>query len=148
LSKQTDLNIKNKKAFHEYIILDRYEAGIALKGPEIKSVRQHNVNFRDSHVRIQGNDVFLINLHIARYKNSGYSQIDPSRNRRLLLNKREIRKLSIRVIERGLTIVPLRLYFKNGLLKVEIGLAKGKKIHDKRETIKKKELVREWQRKQ
>ena len=147
MNRQSDINIKNKKAFHEYHILDRYEAGIALKGPEIKSVRQHNVNFRDSHVRIEGTDVFLINLHIARYKNSGYSDVDPSRKRRLLLNKREIRKLSSRVIERGLTIVPLRLYFKNGLLKVEIGLAKGKKLHDKRETIKKKELVREWQRK-
>jgi SsrA-binding protein len=137
--------LKNKKAYHDFFILETYEAGIELTGTEIKSVRERNVNFKDSYVKIINGEAFLFNLHIAKYKNSKYFNHDPLRKRRLLLHKKEIRKLYSKVQERGYTIVPLKLYFKRGFLKVEIGLAKGKHLYDKREDIKKKEM-RKWEK--
>ncbi|MGM0607689.1 MAG: SsrA-binding protein SmpB [Candidatus Muiribacteriota bacterium] len=139
--------IKNKKAFHDFNILDKFEAGIVLEGTEVKSARNHGINFKDSYVRIDYKEAWLYNLHISKYKMGGYANHDPVRPRKLLLHRKEIKKLYSKVSERGLTIVPIRLYFKTGLLKVEIALAKGKKTVDKRETIKKKDIQREWQRK-
>jgi SsrA-binding protein len=147
MSKNSNEVLRNKKAYHEYNILDKFEAGIVLTGTEIKSVRNHGVNFNDSFVRIMNGEAFIFNLHIAKYKMSSFATHDPVRERKLLLHKKEIRKLYTKVQEKGLTIVPLRLYFKNGMLKVEIGLAKGKHLFDKREDIKKKDIDREWQRK-
>ncbi|MFA5480174.1 MAG: SsrA-binding protein SmpB [Candidatus Muiribacteriota bacterium] len=139
--------VKNRKAYHEYIILDKLEAGIALAGTEIKSARNHGINIKDSFVRMNGREAILMNMHIAKYKMGGFFNHDPVRPRKLLLHKQEIRKLYGKVTEKGLTIVPLRLYFKSGLLKVEIALVKGKNVHDKRDAIKKKDMDREWDRK-
>ena len=133
----------NRKAFHDYHILETFEAGIALLGTEVKSIREGNVNLRDSFARVEGGEVWIFNVHINPYSHRGYADHAPTRKRKLLLRRAEIRKLIGRTVERGMTLVPTRMYFRNGYVKVAIGLAKGKKAHDKRETIKRREADRE-----
>jgi SsrA-binding protein len=134
---------ENRKAFHDYHILETFEAGIALVGTEVKSIREGGANLRDSFARIEGGEIWLYNVHISAYSHRGYSDHDPTRRRKLLLRRQEIRKLIGKTVERGMTLVPTRMYFKNGYVKVAVGLAKGKKAHDKRETIKRRETDRE-----
>jgi SsrA-binding protein len=133
----------NRKAFHDYHILETFEAGIALLGTEVKGIREGRANLRDSYARVDGGEVWLFNVHINPYTHRGYVDHDPKRKRRLLLHKYEIRKLIGKTVEKGLTLVPTRMYFKNGKVKVAIALAKGKQAHDKRETIRRRELDRE-----
>ena len=134
---------ENRKAFHDYHILETFEAGIALLGTEVKGIREGQANLRDSFARVEGGEVWLYNVHINPYSHRGYVDHDPKRRRRLLLHKYEIRKLIGKTVEKGLTLVPLRLYFKRGRVKVALALAKGKQAHDKRETIRRRELDRE-----
>jgi SsrA-binding protein len=134
---------ENRKAFHDYHILETYEAGIALLGTEVKSVREGRVNLRDSFARVDKGEVWLYNVNISSYSHRGYADHAPLRQRKLLMHRDEIRKLIGRTVEKGMTLVPLRLYFKNGRVKVAVGLAKGKKDYDKRETIKRREVERE-----
>jgi len=134
---------ENRKAFHDYHILDTVEAGLALLGTEVKSIREGNVNLRDSFARVEGGEIWLYNVHINPYSHRGYSDHEPTRRRKLLLRKAEIRKLIGKHAEKGLTLVPTRMYFKNGYVKVALALARGKKAHDKRETIKRREADRE-----
>ena len=129
---------QNKKAFHDYFILDTYEAGIELKGTEIKSVRKGSVNLKDSFIRIKDNEAFIENMHIAPYEQGNRFNHEPLRTRKLLLHKKEIKKLQKEVKENGLTIVPTKLYFNTSKLKVEVCLARGKKLYDKRQDIKAK----------
>lgn len=136
----------NKKAYHDYEILEKYEAGIVLKGTEVKSAKNGRINLRDSFIRINNGEAFLLNCHISPYEQGNIMNHDPTRTRKLLLHKREIERLAGKVQEKGLTLVPLRVYLKNNLVKVEVALAKGKKLHDKREAIKKKDLDREISR--
>ena len=133
----------NRKAHHDYHLLDTFEAGIALLGTEVKSIREGGANLRDSFARIEAGEVWIYNVHISAYRNRGYSDHDPTRRRKLLLHRQEIKKLIGKTTERGMTIVPVRIYLKNGRVKVAISLAKGKKAHDKRETIKRRETDRE-----
>ena len=134
---------ENRKAFHDYHILDTFEAGLVLMGTEVKSIREGRVNLRDSYARTEGGEVFVYNVHIQPYSHRGYADHDPLRKRKLLLHQHEILKLIGKVMEKGMTLVPLRMYFKNGRVKVALGLAKGKQAHDKRETIKRREVDRE-----
>jgi SsrA-binding protein len=134
---------ENRKAFHDYHILETYEAGIALLGTEVKSIREGRVNLRDSFARLERGEVWLHNVNISAYSHRGYADHEPLRQRKLLLRREEIRKLIGRTVEKGMTLVPLRLYFKKGRVKVAVGLAKGKKDYDKRETIKRRETDRE-----
>ena len=133
----------NRKAYFDYHILETFEAGIALLGTEVKGIREGHANLRDSFARLENGEVWLFNVHINPYSHRGYVDHDPKRKRRLLLHKHEIRKLIGKTVEKGLTLVPTRLYFKNGKVKVAIALAKGKQAHDKRETLKKRETDRE-----
>jgi SsrA-binding protein len=133
----------NRKAFHDYHLLESFEAGIALLGTEVKGIREGRANLRDSFARVEGGEVWLYNVHISPYTHRGYVDHDPRRRRKLLLHKQEIRKLIGRTVERGLTLVPTRMYFKSGRVKVTLALAKGKQAHDKRETIKRREIDRE-----
>ncbi len=133
----------NRKARHEYHLYDTYEAGVVLLGTEVKAIREGRVNLRDSYGRVEDGEIFLHNLHISPYSHRGYAEHEPLRRRKLLLNKREIRKLVGKTLERGFTLVPVRIYFKRGRVKVAISLAKGKKTHDKRETIRRREIDRE-----
>ena len=126
---------KNRKAGFEYFILETLEAGIALKGSEIKSVRAGQVSLQESYVQIDGNQAWLINSHIASYKEASYQDHDPKRARKLLLHKKEIRKLWSEVRQKGVTIIPVKMYLKGGRAKIEIAIAKGKKLYDKREDI-------------
>ena len=134
---------ENRKAFHDYHILETFEAGLVLMGTEVKSIREGRVNLRDSYARTEGGEVFVYNIHIQPYSHRGYADHDPLRKRKLLLHQHEILKLTGKVIEKGMTLVPVRMYFKNGRVKVALGLAKGKQAHDKRETIKRREADRE-----
>jgi SsrA-binding protein len=134
---------ENRKAFHDYHILETFEAGMALLGTEVKSIREGNVNLRDSFARIEGSEIWIYNVHINPYSHRGYADHEPTRKRKLLLRKVEIRKLIGKTVEKGMTLVPTRMYFQNGYVKVAISLAKGKKAHDKRETIKRRETDRE-----
>jgi SsrA-binding protein len=134
---------ENRKASHDYFFLDVFEAGVALLGTEVKAIREGRVNLRDSYGRIENGEVFLHNVHISPYSHKGYAEHDPLRARKLLLHKTEIRKLIGRVVEKGLTLVPVRMYLKNGRVKIALALAKGKQAHDKRETIKRREIDRE-----
>lgn len=136
----------NRKAFHNYHIGESLEAGIALTGSEIKSIRAGRVSLGDAYVKPEGGELWLLNAHIARYEASSYMSHEPMRPRRLLVHRKEIRNLASRVAERGLTLVPLRIYLKDGLAKVEIALAKGKKLYDKRESISRREAEREMGR--
>lgn len=133
----------NRKAFHDYHVLEQYEAGLALLGTEVKSIREGSVGLRDSYARIDNGEVWLLNLHIGPYSHTGYSSHEERRQRKLLLNRDEIRKLTGKVAERGLTLVPLQMYFKKGRVKVALALVKGKQAHDKRETIRRREVDRE-----
>ena len=133
----------NKKAFHDYFILDTYEAGIELKGTEIKSVRKGSANLKDAFIRIKDNEAFIENMHIAPYEQGNRFNHDPLRTRKLLLHKKEIRKLQKEVKEIGLTIIPTKLYFNTSKAKLEIALAKGKKLYDKRQDIKAKDAKRD-----
>ncbi len=128
----------NRKAWHEYTILQTYEAGIVLQGTEVKSLRSGKANLVDSYANVKDGEVWLIGAHISIYEQGNINNHEPTRTRKLLLNKSEIRKLIGKVKEKGLTLIPLRLFFKNGKVKVELALAKGKKVYDKREAIAKK----------
>lgn len=136
----------NRRARFEYEVLDRFEAGIVLVGPEVKSLRAGRANLSDAYATLRRGEVFLINAHISPYEQAGRENVDPRRERKLLMHKGEIRRLVGRVAERGLTLVPLSLYFKNGRAKVELALARGKKQIDKRQTIRRREEEREIQR--
>ena len=133
----------NKRAFHEYFIEEKFEAGMVLTGTEVKSLRLGKANMSDSFAMVKSGEAFLHNLHISPYAFGNRENHDPERMRKLLLHKKEIVKLFGRVREQGYSLVPLRLYFKNGLVKVEMGLAKGKKIYDKREDMKQKDMRRD-----
>jgi SsrA-binding protein len=134
---------ENRKALHDFHILETFEAGVVLQGTEVKAIREGRVNLRDSFARVEDGEVFVYNVHISPYSHRGYADHEPTRKRKLLLHRQEIRKLIGKTVERGLTLVPLRLYFKGGKVKVAISLAKGKQAHDKRETIKKRDADRE-----
>ena len=136
----------NRKANHEYQILQTFEAGIALVGTEVKSLRQGKANLIDGYAKIENGEVWLVSIHISEYTQGNINNHDPRRDRKLLLNKSEIRKLIGKTKEKGLTLIPLRLYFKNGKVKVELALAKGKKVYDKRRDIAKKDFQREQER--
>ncbi len=136
----------NKKAYHDYFVEDTYEAGIALVGCEVKSIRQGAVNLRDSFVIIKNGEVFMLGAHISPYKMGSYNNVDPRRMRKLLLNRSEINKLRGKVEQKGYTLIPLKVYFKDALVKIELGLCRGKELHDKREAIKEKENKRNLQR--
>jgi len=134
---------ENRKAFHDYHLLETFEAGIALMGTEVKAIREGRVNLRDSYARVEDGEVFLYNVNISPYSHRGYADHEPLRRRKLLLHKSEIRKLIGKTVERGMTLVPLRVYFKDGRVKVAVSLARGKQEYDKRETVKKREADRE-----
>ncbi len=136
----------NRKARHEYEILDTFEAGMSLLGPEVKSLRAGQANLNDAYVIVRGGEVLLINSHISPYKEAGRENPEERRPRKLLLHRYEIDRLTGKIQERGFTVVPLALYFKNGRVKAEIALVRGKKLYDKRETIKKRDQEREMQR--
>jgi len=137
---------QNKKAYHDYFIEDTYEAGIVLQGTEIKSIRSGRLNLKDSYARVEKGEVFLHNMHISPYEQGNRYNHDPLRTRKLLLHKKEIAKLVGITKEQGYSLVPLKIYFKNGYAKVLIGLAKGKKNYDKREDLKQKEAKRDIER--
>jgi len=136
----------NKKAFHDYFVLEKYEAGIELYGTEVKSVRLGAVNLKDSYCTVKNGELFAHNLHISPYEKGNIFNKDPMRPKRLLMHKREIMKLYGQLKQEGLALVPLSVYFKGPLVKVELGLCKGKKLYDKRESIARKEVEREMDR--
>lgn len=133
----------NKKAHHDYFVLQKYEAGIALTGTEVKSLRDGKANLKDSYVIVKGGEAWLLGTHISPYTHGNLMNHDPERTRKLLLHRLEIGKMEEEIVEKGLTIVPLRLYFKAGKVKIEIAIVRGKKLYDKRETEKRKEADRE-----
>ncbi|EFG54933.1 SsrA-binding protein SmpB [Lactobacillus amylolyticus] len=145
--KNENLLAQNRKARHDYFIKETLEAGIALTGTEIKSVRARRITLKDGYIQIINGSAFLENVHISEYKQGNRYNHDPLRSRRLLLHKNEIRRLAKAAEERGITIIPLKVYLKHGFAKVLIGLAQGKKQYDKRETIKKRDQEREIRRK-
>jgi SsrA-binding protein len=134
---------ENRKAYHDYHLLETFEAGVVLLGTEVKAIREGRVNLRDSFARINDGEVYLFNVNISPYSHRGYADHEPLRQRKLLLHRDEIRKLIGKTVEKGMTLVPTRLYFKDGRVKVAVSIAKGKKDYDKRETIKKRETDRE-----
>ena len=136
----------NKKAYHDYFILENFETGIALHGTEVKSLRMGKCSIKESFIRIENGEVFIYGMHISPYEKGNIFNKDPLRVRKLLLHKKEINKLFGQMKEKGNTVVPLKVYFKDSLVKVEIGLAKGKKLYDKREDIARKDQKREAQR--
>ena len=141
---QAQKNIaENRKAFHDYHIVETFEAGMALVGTEVKSIREGSANLRDSFARIEDGEIWVYNIHINPYSHRGYADHEPTRRRKLLLHRQEIRKLIGKTVEKGMTLVPTRMYFRNGHVKLAIALAKGKQAHDKRETIKRREADRE-----
>lgn len=141
------MEIKNRSAYFEYFIDDKYVAGIVLTGTEVKSLRQGKANFNDSYCLFQKGELYIRSFHISEYSHGTINNHDPVRERKLLLNKRELKKMEAKIKEKGYTIVPLRLFFnEKNLVKLEIGLAKGKKLHDKRETIKQRDTDREIKR--
>jgi SsrA-binding protein len=136
----------NRQARHNYFIDETYEAGLVLVGSEVKSLREGKANLKDSYARIQKGEAFLINAHVSPYPGANRFNHEPTRTRKLLLHQREIERLTGKTKERGFTLIPLRLYFKNGRAKVELGLARGKKLYDKRETLRRKVAQREVER--
>jgi SsrA-binding protein len=138
--------IDNRRARHEYHILDSLEAGLALTGTEVKSIRQGGVSLNEAYARFRDGEAWLLGMHVPPYKQGSFSNVDPNRPRKLLLHKEQISDLQSRVKEKGLTIVPLRMYFTRGKVKVQLGLARGKKMWDKREDIAKRDVEREIQR--
>lgn len=133
----------NRKAFHDYHVLDRQEAGLMLTGTEVKSLREGRANLSDSYVIVKDGEAFLLNAHISPYTHGNRENHDPLRTRKLLLHRREIDKIASAVRDKGLSVVPLRLYFRRGVVKVEIAVVRGKKLHDKRETARTREADRE-----
>ena len=141
------MEIKNRSAFHEYFIDNTYVAGIVLTGTEVKSLRAGKASFNDSYCIIHKGEIWVKSLHIAEYSHGTVNNHDPVRDRKLLLQKREINKIESKLKEKGYTLIPLRIFFTDkNLIKIEIGLARGKKLHDKRETIKKRDVEREMKR--
>jgi SsrA-binding protein len=141
------VEIKNRSAYHEYFIDAKYEAGMVLLGTEVKSMRNGEVSFNDSFCIIHKGELWLKSLHIAEYLQGNINNHDPLRDRKLLLQRRELKKIESKLKEKGYTLIPLRIYFnEKGLAKIEIGLAKGKKLHDKRESIRQKDVEREMKR--
>ena len=139
--------IKNRSAYHEYFIDTKYEAGMVLLGTEVKSIRAGKVSFNDSYCLIHKGEIWIKSLHIAEYSHGNVNNHDPVRDRKLLLQKREISKIESKLKEKGYTLVPLRMFInEKNLVKIEIGLARGKKLHDKRESIKQKDVEREMKR--
>ena len=136
----------NKKAYHDYFVEDTYEAGIVLVGSEVNSIRQGALNLRDSFVIIKNGEAFVIGMHVSPYKMGSYFNVDARRTRKLLLNRAEINKLRGKVEQKGFTLIPLKVYFKESLVKIELGLCRGKELHDKRASIKEKENNRNLQR--
>ena len=134
---------ENRKAYHDFHLMESFEAGLVLLGTEVKAIREGRVNLRDSFARVEDGEVFLYNVNISPYSHRGYAAHEPLRRRKLLLHRVEIRKLIGKTVAKGMTLVPTRLYFKNGRVKVAVSLAKGKKDYDKRETIKRREADRE-----
>ena len=132
----------NRKARHEYAVLDTFEAGIVLTGTEVKSLRQGNANLADGYALLKNGEVWLFGMHISPYSHGSYSNVDPLRNRKLLLHKKEIRKIASRLREKGLTLIPLKLYFVHGLAKLLLGVCRGKREYDKRQDIAKREAER------
>ncbi|MCI5500301.1 MAG: SsrA-binding protein SmpB [Lachnospiraceae bacterium] len=148
MAKETKkLIANNKKAFHEYFIEDKYEAGVALAGTEVKSIRMGKCSIKESFIRIEKGEVYAYGMHISPYEKGNIFNKDPLRPKKLLLHKDEIRKIEGKIAQKGYTLVPLNVYFKGSLVKVEIGLAKGKKLYDKRQDIAKKDQRREAERK-
>jgi len=137
---------KNRKAFHDYEIFEKFEAGMELLGSEVKSLREGKINLRDTYALIRDNEVFLVGMHIGQYSHTGYLGHEPYRDRRLLLHKQEIKKLIRKVNVKGMTIIPLRIYFKNGWAKAEIGLAKSKKTYQKKRVIAERDRARDLDR--
>jgi SsrA-binding protein len=141
------MEIKNRSAYHEYFIDAKYAAGMVLLGTEVKSIRNGKVSFNDGYCLLHKGEIWLKSLHIAEYSHGNLNNHDPVRDRKLLLQKKEIRKIEGKLKEKGYTLIPLRMYFnEKNMVKIEIGLAKGKKLHDKRETIKQKDVEREMKR--
>lgn len=136
----------NKRARYDFTILESFEVGIELKGTEVKSLRNHKTNLSDSFARIDGGELFLYNMHISPYEFGSYTNVDPKRKRKLLAHKNQIMKLMGQISQKGMTLVPLKVYFKHGMAKLELALAKGKRQYDKREEIKKREARREVER--
>ena len=136
----------NRKAYHEFHILENFEAGIQLKGSEVKSIREGSVSLKQSYIVTRKGEAWIKALHIPSYSHTGYDGHDPLRNRKLLLHKREILKIDAKLAEKGLTAVPTKVYFKGGLVKFELGLAKGKKLYDKRASKKKRDVERDIQK--
>ena len=136
----------NRKAFHEYHILETFEAGVQLKGSEVKSIREGKASLKQAYILIRKGEAWLKGSHIASYSHTGSEGHEPIRDRKLLLHKKEIQRIGSKLAEKGLTAVPTKLYFKGGLIKLEFGLAKGKKLYDKRETKKKRDVERDIQR--
>lgn len=137
---------QNKKAYHEFEILEKLEVGMVLLGSEVKSLREGRANLKDSYAKIRKGEVFLHDLHISPYSNASYNNHEPERVRKLLLHNHEIRRLVGKTAEQGFALVPLKIYFNKGKVKIELALARGKKTHDKRESIKRKESAREMDR--
>ncbi len=148
MSKESGIKLiaNNKKAYHDYFIEETFEAGIALAGTEVKSLRQGNCSIKEAYVSIEDGEVIIHKMHINPYEKGNIFNKDPLRNRKLLLHRREINKLIGKVKEKGYTIMPLKVYFSKSLVKVEIGIARGKKLYDKRETMKKNDQKREAER--
>ncbi len=142
----TRLIANNKKAYHDYFIEDKYEAGVSLAGTEVKSLRMGKCSIKESFVRIEKGEVFIYGMHVSPYEKGNIFNKDPLRVKKLLLHREEIRKIERKIAEKGFTLVPLQVYFKGSLVKVEIGIAKGKKLYDKRQDIAKKDQKREAQR--
>jgi SsrA-binding protein len=140
------LVVHNRKARRDYEILESFEAGMALKGTEVKSLREGRMSLKDSYATVQNGEVFLLNAHISPYSHGNVQNHDPLRERKLLLHKSEIKRLTGKTEERGLTLIPLKVYFLKGRVKVELALARGKRHHDKRETIKRRDAEREIER--
>lgn len=136
----------NRKASHEYFLLERYEAGLALQGSEIKSIRAGQISLAEAYIRIDGHEAYLVDAHIAPYEQASIYNHDPRRPRKLLLHRSEINKLWDEIRQKGVTIIPTRVYLKKGRAKVEIAVAKGKKLYDKRQAIAKRDIEREIQR--
>lgn len=137
---------KNRQALRNYFIEDRYEAGLMLTGSETKSLRDGRVNFGDCYAEIRGNELFLLKCHISVYPNASYNNHEPLRERKLLMHRQEIRRIGVKLRERGFTLVPLSMYFKEGWAKIELGLGKGKKLHDKRETVRDRDVQRDMEK--
>ncbi len=137
---------QNKKAYHDYFIEETYEAGIVLVGTEVKSLRDGKAQLVDSYAVFKGDELFMLNAHISPYSHAARDNHDPTRSRKLLLHKKELQRLQGKINERGFALVPLKLYFSRGRIKAEIALVKGKKLHDKRETLKKKAMKKDVER--